>query len=112
MEMQVSELQGATLVALKGRLDTAGVSAIEARFAAVIVPKARPAVVDLAEVEFLASLGIRMFISTARALAGKGAKFALCNATPALIEVIEMTSLMEIIPLADSPDEAIELITS
>lgn len=111
MEMQVSEFQGATLVALKGRLDTAGVTTIEARFAAAIVPKARPAVVDLAGVEFLASLGIRMFISTARALAGRGAKFALCNASPALIEVIEMTSIMEIIPLMDSPSEALELIS-
>lgn len=112
MEMTVSELGDATLVALKGRLDTAGVSAIEVRFAAAIVPKARNAVVDLDGVEFLASLGIRMLISTARALAGKGAKMALAGGSEAVVEVIETTSLMEIIPLADSPAEALDLIKS
>jgi anti-sigma B factor antagonist len=112
MEMQVSELGDATLVALKGRLDTAGVSAIEVRFVAAIVPKGRNAVVDLDGVEFLASLGIRMLISTARALAGKGAKMALAGGSEAVVEVIESTSLMEIIPLADSPSEALDLIKS
>jgi anti-sigma B factor antagonist len=109
MEMRVGELGDATLVALSGRLDTAGVSAIETRFTAAVVPKARTTVVDLSEVEFMASLGIRLLLSTARALAGKGAKLAMFGATPPVLDVIEMTSLQELIPLGDTQDEALEL---
>jgi anti-anti-sigma factor len=111
MEMQVSAFEGATLVTLKGRLDTAGVHAIETAFAEAIVGAGRNAVVDLTEVSFLASLGIRMFLTTARNLAAKGGKLAMCNASPFLIDVIEMTSLQEIIPLMDSPAEAVELMS-
>lgn len=111
MDLRVSELGDATLVALSGRLDTAGVSAIETRFTASIVPKGKPTVVDLTGVEFLASLGIRLLLSTARALAGKGARLALFGASPHVVEVIEMTSLQEIIPLADTQAEALDLIT-
>jgi len=112
MEMRVSGFDGATLVAFTGRLNTVGVGDIEARFIEAITPKARPTIVDLQEVDFLASVGIRMLISAARALAEKGARLALCNASPGVLEVIESTSLMEIIPLADSPAEALELIVS
>jgi anti-sigma B factor antagonist len=112
MEMKVSQFEDATLVELAGRLDTAGVSGIEARFTATIVPKGRNAIVDLTKVDFLASLGIRMLISTGRALAGKGARLALFGASPYVTEVLESTSLMEIIPLADTPSEALALITS
>ena len=112
MEMKISEFENALLVALTGRMDTAGVSAIEARFAATIVPKGRNTVVDLTHVDFLASLGIRMLISTGRALAGKGAGLALCGASPYVTEVLESTSIMEIIPVADTPSGALELIKS
>lgn len=112
MEMRASEFGDATLVALSGRLDTAGVSAVETRFTASIVPKGKPTVVDMSEVEFMASLGIRLLLSTARALAGKGAKIALYGASPQVLEVIEMTSLQEIIPVGDTRDEALSLATS
>jgi anti-sigma B factor antagonist len=112
MDMRVSELGDATLVVLSGRLNTAGVSAIETRFTAAVVPKARPTVVDLSEVDFMASLGIRLLLSTARALGSKGAKLTLFGASPQLVEVIEMTSLQEIIPLSDTQDEALALAKS
>ena len=65
MELQVSELGEVKKVALSGRLDTAGAGLIEASFAAQIVAPGKPTVVDLSEVAFLASLGIRMIIGTA-----------------------------------------------
>ena len=110
MDLQVAHIQGVTKVALAGRLDTAGVSRIEARFSASVVPGGKPAVVDLTEVEFLASLGIRMLISTARTLSMKGGKLAMYGANPAVLEIIETASLQDIIPLAASEDEAIALV--
>lgn len=110
MDMQISDVGDVKKVALAGRLDTAGVSRIEARFTAVVVPSGKPAVIDLSEVVFLASLGIRLLISTTRALGQRGGKLALFGANPAVMEVIETTSLNEIVPVATTEAEAIALV--
>src|SRR5580693_7641678 len=100
MEMQHSDVGDVRKVVLAGRLDTAGVDRIETRFGAAIVPAGKNTVVDLTDVTFLASMGIRMLIATTRSLSRKGSKLALYNATPAVREVIETADLTEIIPLA------------
>ena len=112
MEMQTSNVGDVTKVLLTGRLDTAGVSRIERGFAAEIVPLGKPAIVDLSQIAFLASLGVRMLISTARALSGKGGKLALYGANAAVMEIIETTSLDEIVAVARTEAEAIALVTA
>jgi anti-sigma B factor antagonist len=110
MEITISEIEQVTKVALAGRLDTAGVMGIQGRFADTIVPTGRHAVVDLSKVGFMASLGIRMLISTTRALSSRGGRIALYGASPAVMEIIETTSLHEIVPVAASEGEAIALV--
>ena len=51
---------------LRGRLDTPGVDRVEAKFTSAVVPEARNTVVDLSEVAFIASMGLRMFIGLAK----------------------------------------------
>lgn len=109
MEMQQSDVGPVRKIVFVGRLDTQGVDRVEARFGAAVVPGAHKTVVDLSQVTFLASLGIRMLISTARSLSRKGGKIVLYGATPAVHEVIETTALQEIIPVAATEEEALAL---
>src|SRR6201985_3132862 len=102
VQLQHSDVGDVRKVALTGRLDTAGVDVIETRFGAVIVPAGKATVVDLSEVTFLASMGIRMLITTTRSLSRKGAKLVMYGAAPGVQEVIETTALTDIIPLAAS----------
>jgi anti-anti-sigma factor len=111
MEVQFTDLSGVTKAVLEGRLDTANVNIVETRFIAGIVPKQQHAVVDLSNVSFVASLGIRMLLSTARALGGCGARFAMYGASPTVLEVFEATALSDIIPVLSTEDEAIALVT-
>jgi anti-anti-sigma factor len=106
MDMQLIEADGVHKVVLIGRLDTQGVSVIEGRFAAGVVGGARDTLVDLSDVEFLASLGVRMLISTTRALAGRGRQLVLFGAQPQVIEIIETLGVNEIIPVADTETDA------
>ena len=66
MKMDISEDAGVVKVGLVGRLDTPGVDAVETRLTAALVPRAARAIVDLSGVEFIGSLGLRMFITIAR----------------------------------------------
>jgi anti-sigma B factor antagonist len=110
MEMQHSDVGEVRKVVLAGRLDTAGVDRVETRFSAVIVPAGKNTVIDLTEVTFLASMGIRMLIATTRALSRKGGKLVMYGAAPGVREVIDTTQLTDIIPLAATETEALGLV--
>jgi len=100
MEMAITEATGGIVeVALSGRLDTPGVAQIELRFTAALVPRAARAIVDLSKVEFIGSMGLRMFISVARALARKQGKLILYAPQVLVKEVFDTVSLGEIIPV-------------
>jgi anti-anti-sigma factor len=110
MEMRHDNVGEVRRVVLTGRLDTAGVDVVETRFGAAIVPNGKNTIVDLSEVTFLASMGIRMLISTTRALSRKGGKLVMYGAGPGVRDVIETTALTEIIPLAGNESEALGLV--
>jgi len=112
MDMQFSDVGGVTKAVLGGRLDSLSVGSVETNFIANIVPKEQPAVVDLTGVSFIASLGIRMLLGTARALDRYGAKLALYGANDEVMEIIETTALTEIIPVVGTEDEAVAAVTA
>ena len=63
--------------------------------------------IDLSKVTFVASLGIRLLLTTARALAKSGGRLVMFGATPAVSEILETTALSDIIPVFLSEEEAI-----
>lgn len=111
MDMQFSEVDGVTKAVLRGRMDSLAVGEAETLFIAHIVPKEQPAVVDMSEVSFIASLGIRMLLGTARALDRYGSRLALYGANGDVSDIIETTALDEIIPVKTSEAEAIAAVT-
>jgi anti-anti-sigma factor len=100
MHMQIGDAgEGVLNVMLVGRLDTPGVDSIETQLTAHLVPRGVRAIVDLSQVAFLGSGGIRMFITIARALNRKGGKLVLYGAQPLVAEVLQTTSLNDIVPI-------------
>lgn len=100
MEIQVSEIGGnVTCVRLTGRLDAPGVELAGARFTAAVAAMGRNAIVDLAGVSFLASMGMRLLISTARALHAKGAKLVLFGAQPLVQSVFDQAAFDQIVAI-------------
>lgn len=113
VEMTLSELAGpVTCVALTGRLDAPGADSISLRFTAGVVSTGRPAVVDLSGVEFVASMGIRLLISTAKACDLKGVKLVLFGARPLVQEVFEDLALDQLIAIVATQDEAVAQATA
>ncbi len=93
-------------VAFTGRLDTPGVGRVETPFIAAVVSSGRHAFVDLSQVEFIGSLGVRMFISVARSLSRKNARLLLIAPQMQVREVFDHVSLSEIIPICSDEAEA------
>ncbi len=108
VEMILEELAGpVTLVRLRGRLDAAGADAIGLRFTAAVTSQSRNAVVDLSGVSFVASLGLRLLISSARGLTTKGHRIALFAANELVQGVLDDAALDQIVPIVATETEAL-----
>ncbi|MGD8403464.1 MAG: STAS domain-containing protein [Anaerolineales bacterium] len=100
MELHYSELDNSIrLIKLAGKLDILGIGEIETKFAGHCNGENVRVVVDLSEVDFLASIGIRLLTLTANAVANRGGKMALIGPIPDVQRVLEVTGIPEIIPM-------------
>lgn len=95
---------GVTCVRLAGRLDAPGADAIGLRFTAATAAAGRPVAVDLGEVEFVSSMGLRLLLSAARALDAKGARLVVFNARGLVAEALDHAAIDSIVPVC--ADEA------
>ena len=108
MEIEVTPLdEQCNVVRLHGRLDTTTIDRMETRFTAAVVAANRNAVIDLSDVSFLASMAIRMLITNARAMTGRGRKLALFGANENVMSVLEAVSLDQIIPITGDQQQAV-----
>ena len=109
--MTLSELrEDAVRVSVRGRLDTVGVDAIEARFAVAV--EARHALVDLSGVSFLASTGIRMFLRCARTLKAAGRQLVLVAPQGLVNAVLDNAGVSQVVPVVPDEAHALELLPS
>ncbi|MBP5233028.1 MAG: STAS domain-containing protein [Planctomycetes bacterium] len=110
MEMTVvSEAPEAMVLAFNGRLDLNGVNQIDHCFKEKVAAAAN-VVVQMQEVTFLASLGMRMLMMAAKTLKGKKGKIVLIAPQEEVENALRMSGLDQLIPLVDSLDSAMQAI--
>ncbi len=109
MQIQSEELDaGLCKVSMSGRLDMQGAQEIETQLAAMTSGKSGKVVVDISEVSFLASLGLRTLLSTAKSLAKAGGKMVLVGPQANVAEVLKVSGIYNIIPIYDSMTSAMQ----
>lgn len=89
---------GVVKVILDGRLDITGAGVIDLQFSA-IAGSHRGVVVDMANVSFLASIGIRTLLLGAKAVQRRGGTFILLNPVDEVEKVLEVTGVIELMPI-------------
>jgi anti-anti-sigma factor len=112
-EMQIQEVHlddNITHLALIGKLDVAGLHAIDVKFHGYTASRRRPTLVDLSQVEFINSLGMGMFVSCAQSLRRHRANMVLLNPQPLVEEAMRSVGLHQAVPIADSLEEAINIL--
>jgi len=95
-------------VRLAGRLDMLGMEPITLKFTSLTASHGQQVLVDLREVSFLASIGIRSIVSSARALEAKGGRMVLLVAPGSSVEAtLTSTGISEVIPIHTEEAEAL-----
>ena len=104
MDMTVADAaEGVTQVALDGRFDIAGAQQVDARFGE-LADAAKILVIDLSKVTFLASLGVRTLMLTAKTMIRRGGYVAVAGAPEGVEKVLRLTGFDELVGLY--PDSA------
>lgn len=97
-------IDGILVLRISGRLDAATGPAAEAAAASLLAPGDRSVVLDMSEVDFVASAGLRAVIVIMRA--ARGARFAACGLRPHVRDVFEISGLGTMLRLCATQDEA------
>jgi anti-anti-sigma factor len=97
---------GITRVLLDGRLDIQGAAAIDLRMN-VLAGSSKFLLVDLSNVSFLGSMGLRSIVVPAQAVRRRGGKVALFGPVPMVEEVLKASNIHEVIPIFHDLDAAV-----
>ncbi len=111
--MQIQEVHlddHITHLALVGKLDVAGLHAVDVKFHGYTAARRRPTLVDLSQVDFISSLGMGMFVSCAQSLRRFQAKMVLLNPQPLVEEAMNTVGLGQAVPIAHSLAEALRIL--
>ncbi len=107
MELQYSEMEDEIrLIKLIGRLDISGVSEIENEFSERRAGEGPRVIVDLSEVDFLASIGIRLLTLQAKSIGGRGGRMVLLRPRPDVRAILDITGIPAIVPIHESLESA------
>ncbi len=107
MPIAMEELDGGiTKVILDGRLDIEGAAAIDMRMN-VIAGTKKAVIVDLQNVSFLGSMGLRALVAPARAIKGRGGKIVIFGPNEMVEKVLKMSGVDTLIPIHHELQNAI-----
>lgn len=94
-------------IRLLGRLDIQGVNAVDAKLTFLAASSQHRIVVDLAGLDFIASIGIRSLVSTAKAQQQRGGRLVLfVGGNRPVAKVLETTGISTLIPMYADATEA------
>jgi len=107
MKLEFNELEnGIRLIKLIGALDLSGRYGIEIEFVRRCAGENVRVLVDLSEVDYISSIGVHMLITSANSVAGRGGKMALLNPRPTVLEVLDLTGILQLIPIFSELESA------
>jgi len=107
MKMAVEPVTpGVVKVILDGRMDITGAANIDLQFSA-ITGSNKGVVVDLANVSFLASIGIRTLLLGAKAVQRRGGCFILLNPVDEVERVLEVMGVTDLMPIFKDTEAAL-----
>lgn len=93
MEVRRTQLDGVSIFSLHGRFDAAAAPEAELHFKNYIREEPKSVVVDLGDVEYISSGGLRVIIMLAKAVERNEGALRLCALNPFVSEVFELTNL-------------------
>jgi len=112
MQVTILDETGSTAqIVLSGRLDIVGADVVALPLATLSGSK-NALLVDMANVSFLASIGIRHLVAAAKSLARRGGKLLVLSPSPIVTEVLTTSGVVSLMSIVRSLEEAQAILDS
>jgi anti-anti-sigma factor len=104
-----TERQQDTLIAkTEGRIDGSNAREFQVALDAAIDASERAVILDMEQLSYISSAGLRVILLTAKALQNQKAKFAICSLSASIREVFEISGFDKIISIHANQAEALD----
>lgn len=111
MNIETLEQDDITVLVLTGRLDTNTVEDLEKAFGAAFGDGRRKFVWDCAGLSYISSAGLRTILQALKKLAASQGKLALCEPSPMVQEVLEISGFRPLLTICDDRPGALAAVT-
>jgi anti-sigma B factor antagonist len=107
--MTVESIGDITNIVLNDRLDSVGAASLARKFKDEVGDK-RAVIVDLSDVDYIASLAIRFLVAGAKAVKANGGKFVILSPAEYVFDVLKTAGIDQVIPILFDRNDAIEAV--
>ena len=97
MEIKTKSEGGKLTIAVSGRIDTVTAPELEA---GLKFGDATCVVLDIGDVPYMSSAGLRLLLAAHKTMLGKGGEFQVANVQPSVRDVLDITGFSDILNLA------------
>jgi anti-anti-sigma factor len=105
--VEQTQVAGQVVLIVSGRMDAESAPQFEEKCSACIAEGLTGLVVDLGELTYISSMGLRSFISVAKTLQEKGGALRICHLKGLVKQVFEITGLLELFRVYESVEAAL-----
>jgi anti-anti-sigma factor len=107
MNIQPTQLENAVLLTVTGRMDAENAEDFQHACKKWIALGNRNLIADLEGLQYVSSTGLRYFLAVAQELQSKSGALILCRLHGLPLQVFEMTKLLSLFRVYETPDQAI-----
>ncbi|MFQ5407743.1 MAG: STAS domain-containing protein [Anaerolineales bacterium] len=107
MDVSTQETNGVSVMAVTGRVDSATAPDLETALKGLVEGEKKKIVLNLHDVEYMSSAGLRAMVSTLKALKRVNGDLRLCTPSPRVEEVLRLAGLTSIFQIYSSQEDAV-----
>lgn len=107
MEVKVEEKNEVVVVRPQGRLDAASAPQLEQQLQSIIEQGHFKIVLNLANVEYLSSAGMRLMLSVSKKLKNLEGKIVVCSLSDEVMDVIKMAGFHQVLEFYPNEEESL-----
>lgn len=108
MKIIKEQQDGLKILILDGRLDAINVEVVEKTVKEAQAEKGSKVLLDISKMSYISSIGLRVFLMSAKKAEADGGRFALCSPSSNVQLTLEIAGFVKILNIYNSRSEAVE----
>ena len=107
IDVSSREENGVQVVEVEGKLNTGASPDLDKFLTALIEDGATNIILNLEDLDFIASTGLRVILATGKKLVGVGGKLVICNPNLVVMDVLKISGFSQMFEVFESEDDAL-----